>query len=101
MDYSLRTDGNRLEVLMRGRFTFQDNEKLRQMLSDLQTRKGQAIGIDMSSLEYIDSAGLGMLLLIRDAAEEAKSSVVFHGAQGQAKKILGMCRFEEILAIQD
>lgn len=101
MDYSLRSEGNRLEVLMQGRFTFQDNEKLRQLLADIQGKRAPAIGIDMSGLEYIDSAGLGMLLLIRDAAEEAKASAIFHGAQGQAKKILGMCRFEDILTVRD
>lgn len=86
---------------MRGRFTFQDNEKLRQLLTEMQAKRTPAIGVDMSGLEYIDSAGLGMLLLIRDAAEEAKSSVTFHGAQGQAKKILAMCRFEDILTVRD
>jgi len=54
----------------------------------------------LKDLESIDSAGLGMLLIINDAVQEDSKSMVLSGAKGQVQKMLDISKFAEIITIK-
>ena len=55
--------------------------------------------INLSELEFIDSAGLGMLLIARDKVRSVEGKIVLKGAQGQVKKMLDLGHFERLFQL--
>jgi anti-anti-sigma factor len=55
--------------------------------------------VDMSMVEYLDSAALGMLLSMRNAIE-LESNIVLKGANDFIKNILMISRFDKRFDIQ-
>ena len=100
MEYNLKTEGDTRKVVFQGRFTFADNKAFREMVSDVREGDCRRCVFDMSKLEFIDSAGLGMLLLARDAANDGNIGLVVQGPQGQVRKMLEIAKFEDILTIE-
>ena len=100
MEYDLAAEGDTNKVTLRGRFTFTDNKAFREVVSSIREGGYRNCLIDMNGLEFIDSAGLGMLLLVRDAANESNVTLVVRGPRGQVKKMLDIARFDEILTIE-
>jgi len=100
VEYNLTTEGDTRKVTLRGRFTFTDNKAFREVVSSIREGGIRNCVVDMNSLEFIDSAGLGMLLLVRDAATEGSIDLIVRGAQGQVKKMLDIAKFDEILTLE-
>jgi anti-anti-sigma factor len=73
MDYSVKDLGDRKEVAMKGRFTFADHNAFREMIDGLGKDGKRHCVLDLGGVEFIDSAGLGMLILLKDAASEKTS----------------------------
>lgn len=99
MEYSLQQQGSDYLLEMDGTFTFSDNAKFRQIANMLRESNAQAVTLKMGGLEFIDSAALGMLLLLHDEAQKKGFRVVLSGANGQIKKMLQLSNFDEIFTI--
>lgn len=63
-------------------------------------RVGSEIVIDLTNAAYIDSSGLGMLLVLRDSARASGKSVVLKGASGAVQDVLGIANFHKIFAFR-
>ncbi len=99
MHYTTHSSEGSCEALMQGRFTFTDNETFRQMLDELTKPGISQIILDVAGIDYIDSAALGMFLLLRDAASKKHISVTLKSPQGQVKKIFDVSRFDQLFKI--
>ncbi|KLN61908.1 hypothetical protein WH96_03985 [Kiloniella spongiae] len=84
----------------RGEFGFPDNPKAQEIIKEVKEGSSSSYSIDLSGLETIDSAGLGMLLLINDAAEDGGKSLELRSPTGQVQKMLEISRFSEIISIK-
>lgn len=104
MDYGIESKDQRLVVRLRGRLTFNDHAKLRTLIREMLQDKS-AIGseqyLDMSALEFIDSAGIGMLLIAREELSNAGKRLILRGAQGQVKRVLTVAQLGKIVTIED
>ncbi len=56
--------------------------------------------VDLSRADYVDSAALGMLLLLRERADGDRSRVRIRGAQGQPRDVLLMAKFDRMFAME-
>jgi anti-anti-sigma factor len=54
----------------------------------------------MDTLDFVDSAGLGMLLLAHDAAAEGRKSLVIKNVGGQVKKMFALAHFQKLFALE-
>lgn len=99
MDYSLGgADGN-CQLALIGNFTFSDNGKFREIAQNIDSSKPKSLVADLSRLEFIDSAALGMLLLLNDKASRDGFKITLVGAKGQVKKMLQLSNFGQIFTI--
>lgn len=88
-------------IVMKGKFTFADNHSFRTMLEQIQASPVSQIIFQMEQLEFVDSAGLGMLLLARDETRKANEpQIILEGANGQVKKMLHMARFNQYFQLR-
>lgn len=97
MNVETCTYNGRFEAAFSGRLTSADLG--RELLSRIKERKCNIL-IDLKDLQWIDSAGPGMLLLARDAAAKSNLELVLRGPQGDVKSLLKLGRFETLFNVQ-
>ena len=88
-----------LHVSFRGKFTFAEHEAFREILEQLAAPSLRQIVIQVKDVGFIDSAGMGMLLLARDEAQKHKKQLIIAGANGQPKKMFDMANFQNLFAL--
>lgn len=98
MQIQVDADGARISVS--GEFTFSDHGPFKQMIEELFAFKEKAVTIDLSNLDFIDSAGLGMLLLARDEAKKTNRELVLRHPKGQVKRMFGVTRFDKLFTVE-
>lgn len=100
MDMIKHIDGGEFLLTLKGKFTFTDNTAFRSILAQIAGSSVQQVIFDLSQVEFIDSAALGMLLLAHDEASKHQKPVILRGATGQVSKMIHMARFENYFTIQ-
>jgi len=98
MDFDIETTPVGLRTILRGRLTFSENESFRQMLSAVSAAHadGGRVVLDLRAVTFIDSAGLGLLLHIRDSLHRRGGAVALDGAAGQVGRMLDLARFADL-----
>ncbi|MGB1540067.1 MAG: STAS domain-containing protein [Rickettsiales bacterium] len=99
MDYSFNKQADHFQLSLTGSFTFNDNNKFREIVGLMQDGTPQSLTLDLSQLEFIDSAALGMLLLLNDEAQKLGTNLCLTSAEGQIKKMLQLSNFDQIFTI--
>ncbi|MBF0268639.1 MAG: STAS domain-containing protein [Alphaproteobacteria bacterium] len=99
MKYEIKEDGGRSALVLREQMTYADRQAFDGLVPGL-VKQGKAIVIDMAGLEYMDSAGLGMLLTLRDQADKARVKVSIRSAQGDVKELLRLSCFDTLFAFE-
>ena len=99
MDFRKQHDGQRLEIFLGGRLAFEDNESFRQVVDDVAQPGLTQCVVHLRDLDEIDAAGLGMLILARNAAERVGASLSLSGPQGQVADLLHISRFHELVPL--
>ena len=83
-----------------GRLTFSNSTAFMHITEELKAAEGVSWVLDLTHLEFIDSAGLGMLLMARDVLGDHKGRLTLKGAQGQVAKALNLARFDELIQVE-
>ena len=97
MELSIKEVGDtELEIHISDEFTFSDNSKFREMLRHVEMKKPSLISVDLGQTHFIDSAGLGMLLLLKEKADALSAEVRLANVEGQVLKVLELSRFQDL-----
>jgi anti-anti-sigma factor len=99
MEYTKTTEKNICKINMRGKFTFSDHLSFKAIFDIFDDKNIDKVEFDIAGVEFVDSAALGLFLLIREEAEQKNKKVSLHGPQGQVKKMFGISRFYELFDI--
>ncbi|CCE03326.1 STAS domain-containing protein [Bradyrhizobium sp. STM 3809] len=97
----LQVDRGAGQISMSGEFTFTDHGPFKQMVAELFATTGRSVILDLSKLDFIDSAGLGMLLLARDEAKKNDRELILRRPSGQVKRMFGVTKFSTLFTIED
>jgi anti-anti-sigma factor len=81
---------------MKGRFTFNDNQKFKTIINLLDQPDIRTIALDFSHVDFIDSAALGMLLLLRDEAQKQDIRISLQNPNGQIQKIFELTKINQL-----
>lgn len=96
MEFDIRDTGNEITASLSGQLGFQDNGDFRRLVAGLDD-DGKALVLDLTGLDFIDSAGLGMLLVLKESHERA---VRLRTAPGQVARLLELARFSDFFSIE-
>jgi anti-anti-sigma factor len=84
-----------------GRFDFNSFRSFRTDYEAALEQGGvQCVLVDLQQVQYIDSAALGILLLLRDKATPQGISVELANVQGAVKDVLEIANFHKIFTIR-
>ena len=99
MEIETKEEGSTLTYRLTGAFTFAENQRFRLLLKEAGTSPARHIKVDFSQVDFIDSAALGMLLLLRDMSQQKGKTIELSGASGQIRKMFDLSKFESLFKL--
>jgi anti-anti-sigma factor len=101
LDYTLANTGDALKLSLKGSLTFVDGEIFKNAIAEIQTNwKAQCI-VEMGELDFVDSFGLGLFVVLYDLANDLKMHLVLRRPTGVVRERLNYTRFDTIVSIED
>ena len=101
MDYAIDIKDQEAQVRMSGRLTFNDHAKLRALIKEMSQNGAKRQILDLGSLEFVDSAGIGMLLIAREELSNLDKQFVLRKAAGQVKRVLTVAQLGKLITIEE
>ena len=92
-----RLNGAKRSISMRGNFGYDDHPKIRRMLSEIADAGPECWEIRLDELDYIDTAGIAMLLLIIEECEKSNARLRISTRDGFVRKVLELAGLESRL----
>lgn len=86
-------------VRLSGRLTFAENSAFRRVVEGLEQSGRGDVVIDLGALDFIDSAGMGMLLVARDLTSARGGRVALSNAGGQVARMLRLAKFGDFFTL--
>lgn len=99
MEYQIDVSDNTFKATLRDKITFSDLDGFREMMKRMVESRSEKNIFDLADVEFIDSAGLGMLLLARDEMSKTSANVTLKSPQGQVEKMFSVARFDQMFEI--
>ncbi len=97
MQHEIEKNENSIRVIIGGDITFSENSGFRRMLTSLAEHDFEVCEMDVSKVERIDSAGLGMFLIAKEQADSAGWKISVVGAQGHVQSMLKLTKLSDLL----
>lgn len=94
----LNTEGTELVISIKGRFDFNLHHQFRAVIEDADDKIERYI-VDLKESDYMDSAALGMLLLLLEKADNEKYRVRIINPNNTIVKILEIANFHILFDI--
>lgn len=89
-------------VALEGSFDFNSHKDFRRacdtMLDEPSVR---ALELNLARVQYLDSSALGMLLILRDRAEEHGKQIILSGSTGTVRQVLDIANFGKLFTLRD
>jgi len=103
MSMSVKTytsdDAKHLSIIVEDRFDFSQHQNFRDAYSS-HTNSGTLFTVDLSQTEYMDSSALGMILLLKDHAENINGQIEICKPNEVITKILEIAQFHRLMKIE-
>jgi len=100
MQTSVKQESGVATIALVGRFDFNTHRDFRAAYEPLIADAGcQAVTVDFSGVDYLDSSALGMLLMLRDKMGGCGKDVVLSGVQGNVRQVLEIANFSKLFRI--
>jgi HptB-dependent secretion and biofilm anti anti-sigma factor len=101
MEYTKIVDGNKCSIAVEGKFTFSDHLAFKKIFEIFTNSNIKELEIDIHNITFVDSAALGLLLLLKDNCTSHGVALTLLRPQGQVQKMLKISRFYELFKIID
>lgn len=95
---NIETSSKEVVIKPNGRFDFSCHKEFRQAYSQEMPR-GCHVILDMTSVEYMDSSALGMLLMMREHLSEGGHKISIHNCQDDIRNVLQIANYEKLFNI--
>ena len=97
MDITLLEEGTTTVIQLKGRLDTMTSPQLEECAGDLYAKGVKDIIVDMSSCDFVSSAGLRVIVAMQKRAVSSSGSLVFRGVQPEVMDVFDMTGFSKIL----
>ncbi len=94
--FEINNTDNR-EIRLIGRFDAAQTDEARSFLNQI----NETVTINLEKLDYISSAGLGILVMVQKRLKEKGDQIILKGMNNHVKEIFMIARFDLIFEIED
>lgn len=100
MQIAIEKKGDVSRFILSGRFDFSSHREFRNACEEvLQAEDVSEIEVDFSRVEYLDSSALGMLLLLREKANNVNMRVTLANCKGIVRQVLEVANFQKLFVL--
>lgn len=100
MQYEVSTSGEVATLYLRHHLAFADRRAFLEAIPQFLPAGIKRLVVDLRDLRFLDSAGLGMLLSLKEAADKHDATVVIRAPVAGVKTLLKLAHFENLFAIE-
>lgn len=100
MQFSQDKTPDGLKLMLSGSFTFKDHHSFRALLDLLKANGGRRHVLDLSQLEFLDSAALGMLLVAEDDLRSAGCAMALRRPPAQIARLLELAALDTLFTVE-
>ena len=101
MPITEKTEGDQAEMRLEGRLTFADTSDYRRRLNALLAQRPKTLSVLLAGLTFMDSAGLGMLIVTLEECRKNGVTLTLRHPQGDVRELLRVTRCYERFSIVD
>jgi len=101
MEYTQTIIGNKCNVVVSGKFTFSDHMSFKKIFEIFNSDEVKNLEIDVKNVTFVDSAALGILLLLRDNCNRNDVALTILKPKDQVQKMFKISRFYDLFKIID
>ncbi len=92
----------RTVVALAGSFDFNAHKDFRRACDSMLTEPSvRVLEVNLARVHYLDSSALGMLLILRDKAEEKGKQIILSGPTGTVRQVLEIANFGKLFVLRD
>ncbi|MEM7525358.1 MAG: STAS domain-containing protein [Pseudomonadota bacterium] len=95
MNITEQRNGDAIAFIMEGDFTFRDHTVFDACRESIETGAFTSAHFDMTDVETVQTAAVGMLLLLADVAKQHKVRLSMTPPKGPARRLLALCRVDK------
>ena len=100
MKFNLTTRVDGVQVDLQERLGFTDHTGFRSLVGEVCETKPSRVVVDLAGVTAIDSAGLGLLVILNDRVKLHGGTVTLTRPSEVVARLLGVVEFEKIFAIE-
>jgi anti-anti-sigma factor len=100
MDFVRIAEPNAEVISLTGRFTFSDYQRFSDLIADLRASERNAYVLDLAGVDFLDSAAIGMLLVLREEARRQGWTIILRHPTGQTRKTLQRSALDTVFGIE-
>ena len=100
MDYLIAKSGDSAIVKLSGRLLYSDNKKFLTLMEEMLSLLCSDNVFDLDELDFIDSTGLGMLVIANDTALKRGSRIRLCRARGRVRDVIEIVEFATIMTVE-
>lgn len=89
-----------LVISLRGSFTFKDHHGFRAVLDALTAARGSRKTLDLSEVDFLDSAALGMLLIAEDETTRGCGILTLRNPSPQITRLFELSAMDTLFRIE-
>ncbi|MDR6771889.1 STAS domain-containing protein [Azospirillum sp. BE72] len=97
MDYTVHDSGSLRELELRGQMTFEADGGFREIMAGWEAGGVADCVLNLAAVDYIDSAGLGLLVLANNAARRTGVTFRLKHPRGQVRELIENSEFHTII----
>jgi anti-anti-sigma factor len=100
MDYLIVDEEAETRVVMNGELTLADHSRIRRLIGEMMRTDPVRLVLDLAGLEFIDSAGVGMVLIAHEEAGRHGKELALRGPRGQVRRVLDLAQLDKVVCIE-
>lgn len=91
---------NNTKFTLSGKFTFSDHQNFRAVIEAAKQKGMKRVEIDLSGVDFVDSAALGMFLVVRQEATKNNCELQLVNPVGHVKNMFELSNFNTLFDIR-
>jgi len=99
VQYNITTENSATVLHLSEQLVDSDRAAFDTVLSRALSGRPTRVVVDFAGLSYMDSAGLGLLLTLRERARAAGADVVLRNPVGAVRDMLQLARFDTLFTV--
>jgi len=100
MRYEIRKAQGVTEIALKGGMSFSDHRAFQEMMAEFDGPAGHQVVFNLSELEYVDSSGLGMLLIADTKAKKKSLKFRLQSPKADVRRVIDLGKLDRVFDIR-